>query len=146
LNYDQWASLKKSVEKETQVGKKCMIERKLESQHLGPTFECDHYRLPRLTPGVKQPVWVHNKRKFFQSLTFHERNIVLTGDPFVELDPYTYILVYNYPEQKQNYQNIAKNFQHILQNQIGEPPKPAPQSPTSSSSSVLSSTVKVVRN
>jgi hypothetical protein len=28
-----------------------------------------------------------------------ERNIVLTRDPFVEFNPYTYILVYNYPEQ-----------------------------------------------
>ena len=145
LNSDQWASLKKSVEKETKVWKKCMIKRNLEPQHLGPTFECDQYGLPRLTPGIKQPVWVHNRRKFLQSLTFHERNIVLTGDPFVEFDPYTYILVYNYPEQVQNYPNIAQNFQHIVQNQIGGPPKTAPQSPASSSSSVLSSPEKVVK-
>ena len=70
---------------------------------------------------------------------------MLTGDPFVEFDPYTYILVYNYPEQVQNYPNIAQNFQHIVQNQIGGPPKTAPQSPASSSSSVLSSPEKVVK-
>jgi hypothetical protein len=70
---------------------------------------------------------------------------VLTGDPFVEFDHYTYILVYNYPEQVQIYPNIAQNFQHIVQNQIGEPPKLATQSPTSSSSSVLSSPEKVVK-
>jgi hypothetical protein len=122
-----------------------MIERKLEPQHLGPKFQCDQYGLPRLEPGIKQPVWVHNRRKFLQSLSFHERNIVLTGDPFVEFDPYTYILVYNYPEQVQDYPNIAQNFQHILPDQAGQAPKPAPQSPASSSSSVLSSPEKVVK-
>jgi hypothetical protein len=142
LNSDQWTSIKKSVEKETKLWKKCMIKRNLEPQHLGPTFECDQYGLFRLTPGIKQPLWVHNRRNFLQSLTFHERNIVLTGDPFVEFDPYTNFLVYNYPEQVQNYPNIAQDFQHIVQNQIGEPPKPAPQSPTSSPSSVLSSPEK----
>ncbi len=145
LNSEQWSSLKKSIEKETKVWKKCMIERNLEPQHLGPTFQCDQYGLPRLEPGIKQPVWVHNRRKFLQSLSFHERNIVLTGDPFVEFDPYTYILVYNYPEQVQDYPNIAQNFQHILPNKAEEAPKPAPQSPASSSSSVLSSPEKVVK-
>ncbi len=71
---------------------------------------------------------------------------MLTGDPFVEFDPYTYILVYNYPEQVQDYPNIAQNFQHILPNQAGQAPKPDPQSPASSSSSVLSSPEKVVKN
>jgi hypothetical protein len=145
LNSEQWASLKKSVEKETKVWKKYMIERNLEPQHLGPTFECDQYGLPRVEPGIKQPVWVHNRRKILQSLSFHERNIVLTCDPFVEFDPYTYVLVYNYPEQVQNYPHIAQNFQHIVPNQIGEQPKNQPQSPTSSSSSVLSSPEKVVK-
>jgi hypothetical protein len=125
--------------------KKCLIERNLEPQHLGPTFECDQYGLSRIKPGIKQPVLVHNRRKFFQSLTFHERNIVLTGDPFVEFDPYTNILVYNYPEQGQNYPNIAQNIQHIVPNQISQPSKTATQRPTSSSSSVLSSPEKVVK-
>ena len=122
-----------------------MIERYLEPQHLGPTYQCDKYGLPTVVPGIKQPVWVHNRRKFLQSLTFHERNIVLTGDPFVEFDPYTYILVYNYPEQIQNYPTIAKNFQHIVQNQIGLPLKTPPQSPSSSFSSVLSSPERVTK-
>jgi hypothetical protein len=129
LNSEQWTSLKKSVEKEIKVWKKCMIERNLEPQHLGPTFQCDQYGLPRLTAGIKQPVWVHNRRTFLQSLTFHERNIVLTRDPFVEFDPYTYILVYNYLEQVQNYPNIAQNFQHIVNN---------PQSPSENSSPTTS--------
>ena len=124
-----------------------MIERKLEPQHLGPTFQCDNYGLPRLTPGIKQPVWVHNRRKFLQSLTFQERNIVLTGDPFVEFDPFTYILVYNYPEQIQNYPNIAQNFQHIVNNppapQDPVPPTPSPSS--SGSSSLQSSPEKVIK-
>ena len=55
--------------------------------------------------------------------------------------------VYNYPEQVQNYPNIAQNFQHILPNQAEQAPKPepGPQSPASSSSSVLSSPEKVVK-
>jgi hypothetical protein len=99
-----------------------MIERKRE-----PTFKCDQYRLPRLKPGIKQPVWVHNKRKFPQSLTFH---------PFVEFNLYKYILVYNnYPNQIQNYPHIAQNFQHIIPNQgARDIPKTPPLSPTSSSS------------
>jgi hypothetical protein len=68
---------------------------------------------------------------------------VYTG--LVEFDPYTYILVCNYPTQVQDYPNIAQNFQHILPNQTGEPPKPTPQSPASSSSSVLSSPENVVK-
>jgi hypothetical protein len=99
LNIKQWTYLKNYVEKETKTWKKCLIKRIQEPHHLGPSFKCDQYGLPRLTPGIKQPVWVHNRRKFLQSLTFQERNIVLTGDPFVEFNPYTHILVYNYPEQ-----------------------------------------------
>jgi hypothetical protein len=86
------------------------VERKQEPHHLGPTFECNQYGLLRLTPGIKISVWTHNRRQFLQSLTFQERNIVLTGDPFVEFNPFIYILVYNYCEQIQNYPNIAQNF------------------------------------
>jgi hypothetical protein len=77
---------------------------------------------------------------------FQERNIVLTGDPFVDFHPDTYILVYNYPEQVNQYPNIAQNFQHIIQNREAEVLKTPPNSPTaSSSSSVLSSPEKVVK-
>ena len=120
-----------------------MVERKLEPQHLGPTFKCDQYGLPRVIPGIKQPVWVYNRRKFLQSLTSQERNIVLTGDPFIEFDPFTYILVYNYPEEIQNYPNIAQNFQHILNNPEGQNQPPTP--PRSDSSSPQSSPEKVIK-
>jgi hypothetical protein len=106
------------MEKETKTWKKCLIERIQEPHHLGPSFKCDKYGLPRLTPDIKQPVWVHNRRKFLQSVTFQERNVVLTGNPFVEFNPYTYISVYNYPEQINQYCKIAQNFQHIVQNQV----------------------------
>jgi hypothetical protein len=68
---------------------KCLLEGKLETQHLGPTCEGDQYSLPTPTAGIKQPVWVPNRRKFLRSLTFQERNIVLTGDPFVESESFT---------------------------------------------------------
>ena len=58
------------MEKETKTWKKCLIERKLEPQHLGPSFKCDQYRLPTLTSGIKQAIWVNNKKKFFNVLRF----------------------------------------------------------------------------
>jgi hypothetical protein len=67
LNIKQWTSLKNSVEKETKTWKKCLIERIQEPHHLGPSLKCDQYGLPRLEPGCKQPVWVHNRRKNLQS-------------------------------------------------------------------------------
>jgi hypothetical protein len=147
LNIKPWTYLKNSLEKGTKTWKKCLIERVQEPRHLRPSFKCDQYGLPRLTPGIKQPIWVHNRRNLLQSLTFNERNIVLTGDPFVEFNPYTYILVYNYPEQINQYPNIAQNFQHIIQNREAEIiQKTPPNSPTSSSSSsVLSSPERVVK-
>jgi hypothetical protein len=51
------------------------VGRKLEPQHLRPTVECDQYSLPQLAPGIKQPVWVHNRRKYLQSSTFRDRKI-----------------------------------------------------------------------
>jgi hypothetical protein len=60
LNIKQWTSLKNSVEKETKRWMKCQIERIQEPHHLGPSLKCDQYRLPRLEPVIKQPLWVHN--------------------------------------------------------------------------------------
>ncbi len=34
------------------------------------SFRFDQYGLPRITQGIKQPVWVHTRGKFLQSLTF----------------------------------------------------------------------------
>ncbi len=123
-----------------------MVERKLEPQHLRPTFKCDQYGLPRKISGIQQPVWVHNRRKFLQSLTSQERNILLTGDPFVEFNPFTYILVYNYPEQIQNYPNIAQNFQHILDNPEALQPPTPPRSTSSSPQSSPERVIKVLRH
>jgi hypothetical protein len=47
-------------------------------------------------------------RKFLEALSFQERNILLTGDPFFEFDPCTYVLVYSYPNQVQNYPAIPR--------------------------------------
>jgi hypothetical protein len=79
--------------------------------------------------------------------TFQEKNSVLTGDLFVEFNPYRYILVYYYPEQTNQYPNIAQNFQHIIQNREAEGiQKTPPNNPTtSSSSSLLSSPERVVK-
>jgi hypothetical protein len=131
------------VEKETKTWKKCLVERKLQLQHHRPSFECDQYNLPRLTAGIKQTIWVQNTRKFLQSLTFQERNVILTGDPFVEFDPFTYKLANNYSEQIQNYPYITHNFQHIVNI---SPLMSQQRSPSTSGSSRLqSSREKVIK-
>ena len=53
LNIKQGTSLKNSAEK-------VYGEKETGTSHLGPSFEYDQYGLPRLTPSIKQPVWVHN--------------------------------------------------------------------------------------
>ena len=82
--------------------------------------------------------WVHNirkfleslnfqERKFLESLNFQERNLVLTGDPFLEYDPCTYVLVYSYPQQAVNYPAIQQALPHILQPTPQASPAPSPQ-------------------
>ena len=115
LNLEQWASLKSSIDMETQLWKNCVIQRDWGPGQVGPDFECDEYGLPIRQPGVTQPSWVHNRRSFLQTLTTRERNVVLTGDPYTEFDPYTYILIYTYPEEVGQYPNILENFGHIIE-------------------------------
>ena len=93
---------------------------------VGPKYKLDKFGLPNPQPGVPQPKWVHNRRKFLDSLSFQERNILLTGDSFLEFDPCTYVLIYSYPNQVQNYPAIAQALPHIVQQ---------PQSPGASSTS-----------
>ena len=101
--------------------------------NLGPKFKTDTMGLPLQQEGIAQPKWVQNRRKFLASLTFKERNLVLTGDPFVEFDPFTYVLVYSFPRQAQNYPAIVAALPHIANNNdlIPEPeiPPPAPATP-----------------
>ncbi len=56
-----------------------------------------------------------SRREFLASLPSTERNIILTGDPDQEFDPYTYIWIYTYPEFARQNPVIEQNFQHILQ-------------------------------
>ena len=46
LNLEQWASLKSSIDKETQLWKNCVIQRDWGPGQVGPDFECDDYGLP----------------------------------------------------------------------------------------------------
>jgi hypothetical protein len=70
----------------------------------------------------------YNRRKFLEALSFHERNSLLTGDPFLEFDPCTYVLMYLYPNQVQDYPAIQQAFPHIVQ----QPQSPGASSTTSS--------------
>ena len=124
LNLKQLSDLKQSIKIETELWKKNLVENDWCS--VGPKYKLDKFGLPNPQPGVPQPKWVHNRRKFLDSLSFQERNILLTGDPFLEFDPCTYVLIYSYPNQVQNYPAIAQALPHIIQQ---------PQSPGASSTS-----------
>ena len=114
VNFKQWTSLRDSIIKETEIWKNCVKHREWGPNQIGPTFDCDEYGLPKKQEGTKQPTWVHNRRAFLKSLSKEERNVVLTGDPYTEFDPHTYILCYSFPEQVQEYPHIQEFFQHIL--------------------------------
>ena len=128
MNQQQWATLKASVKNETTQWKNALI--KNEWCNLGPTFKTDTMGLPLQQEGIAQPKWVQNRRKFLASLTFKERNLVLTGDPYVEFDPFTYVLVYSFPRQAQNYPAIVAALPHIANNnQIVQEPEMQPPAP-----------------
>jgi transposase InsO family protein len=137
LNSKQLTSFKDSVQKETEKWKQCLQKT---WGNLGPSYKVDKFALPLPIKGVEQPKWVHNRRKFLESLNFQERNLVLTGDPFLEYDPCTYVLVYSYPQQAVNYPAIQQALPHILQpipqpspipSSQGTPINTPPRSPTS---------------
>jgi hypothetical protein len=47
---------------------------------------------------LEEPLCVTCRREFIKQLPESKRNILLTGDPEQEFDPYTYIWIYTYPE------------------------------------------------
>jgi hypothetical protein len=57
------------------------------------------------------------KKRIFKYFPETERNILLTGDPDKELDSYTYIWIYTYPELAILNTAIQQNFQYILQSE-----------------------------
>ena len=121
MNAKQWASLQESVAKEVKLWSTCLIERGWQPNSIGPRYECDDFGLPHKLPNVKQPSWIHNRNFFLQSLSFQERNLVLTGDPYLEFDPCAYILVYSCPTELKHYPALQEHFQHLLDN-----PQPPP--------------------
>ena len=50
-----------------------------------------------------------------------ERNLILTGDPNLEFDPYTYIWIYSYPDLAALNPEIAAHFNHILNHDNQKP-------------------------
>jgi hypothetical protein len=75
LNSKQLSDLKASVNSETELWKKNLVEN--DSCSVGPKYKLDKFGLPNPQPGVPQPTWVHNRRKFLESLSFEERNFLL---------------------------------------------------------------------
>ena len=123
MNSKQLSELKASVARETLLWKKNLIEN--DWCNFGPKYKLDTFGLPTPQIGVQQPKWIHSRRNFLKSLNFQERNILLTGDPYLEFDPCTYVLMYSYPRQVQQYPAIAQAFPHIA----------PPRSPTLSTAS-----------
>ena len=73
------------------------------------------------------------RRKFLESLNKQERNIVLIGDLALEFDPFTYVLLYSFPQQAHNYPAIAQALPHLLPATPNQsPPHSPPPSPNSS--------------
>ena len=95
--------------------KNCFKWRAWSPNSKGPLFESDQYTLPKRIKDIEEPKWVTSRREFLKSLPEIERNIILTGDPDQEFDPYTYIWIYTYPEIARQNPVIENNFQHILQ-------------------------------
>ena len=52
---------------------------------------------------------------------------MLTGDPYVEFDPRTYILIYSVPSELKNYPHLVQYFQHLVDNP--EQPQQPPATP-----------------
>ena len=115
LNSEQQTLLKESLQKEVIKWKNCFKWREWSPNTTGPRFESDNFALPKSIPGVEEPKWVTTRREFLKCLPPTERNIILTGDPDLEFDPYTYIWIYSYPELAVQNPIIEQNFQHILQ-------------------------------
>ena len=104
--------------------------------NLGPANKVEKFALPFPIQGVEQPKWVHNGRKFLESLNFKERDLVLAGDPYIEYDPCTYVLVFSYTQQVVNYPAIQQALFDIIQptpqqSPLASPTNSPPRSPTS---------------
>jgi hypothetical protein len=125
LNTEQWTSLKESVKSETIKWKNSLVRN--EWCNIGTYWKLDKFGLPRPIENVEQPLWVQNRRKFLQTLNKQERNLVLTGDPNLEFDPFTYVLLYSFPQQAQNYPAIAQALPHLVPNQPILTPHNSPQ-------------------
>jgi hypothetical protein len=93
LKSKKLSDFKASVNSETELWKKNLVENDWVS--VGPKHKLDKFGLPNPQPGLQQPTWVHKRRNFLESLSYQERNILLTGDPFLEFDLYTHVLIYS---------------------------------------------------
>ena len=129
LDQEQKAAMELSLKIESDKWKNCFKWNSKEAHQIGPAFDSDEFALPKPILGVKEPCWVHNRRLFLKSLPAEERNILLTGDPNLKFDPYTYILVYSFPEIAAQNPFIFQNFQHILQFEQQPPPALPANSP-----------------
>jgi hypothetical protein len=86
----QKSSSKNSLKSESEKWKNSFHWKELSPNSKGPLFESYNFALPKLIPGVEEPLWVTSRREFLKHIPESERNILLTGDPDQEFDPYMY--------------------------------------------------------
>ena len=95
----------------------------------GPTFVADDFGLPKQFPQQPQPSYITKRRRFLQSLSPQQRNLLLTGDPVFAFDPLAYDIVFRGPRIPREFQ---QEFDYLL-------PSPASSTPSSQPSSATTS-------
>jgi hypothetical protein len=92
----------------------------------GPTFVADDFGLPKQFPNQPQPASITKRRKFLQSLSPTQRNLLLTGDPVFAFDPIAYEAVLY---TKLVDPELQQQFNYLLPHPPPPPPPPAPYLP-----------------
>ena len=69
----------------------------------------DEFNLPVTMGDSKEPLWIINRRNFLKKLSVHDRNLLLTGDPYFRFDPVVYDCCFFFAE-KGTAAHIAKQY------------------------------------
>jgi hypothetical protein len=57
----------------------------------GPLFGSEKFAMPKQILGIEEPSWLTSRTEFLNCLPDTEGYFILTGNPNLKLDPYTYI-------------------------------------------------------
>jgi hypothetical protein len=79
-------------------GKNCFKWWELSPNTKRPLFVSANFSLPNQILGIEEPRLVTSQREFLRCLPEAKRNIILTGDPGQEFDPFNFGWIYTFPE------------------------------------------------